>query len=240
MTATENTQPRKRRTNLVETLTSTLRGLILNGSVQVGEKLPSEAELTSAYKVSRTVVREAIASLRSDGLAEARQGAGVFVIRQTMPSDGMLKSFDLNKISSIIEMLELRTAVEVEAAALAAKRRSPAQEGAILESHKEMEELIRQGASTAEADYAFHQAIAAATNNPRFVEFLDLMGGRVIPRKQLSPSEGEAATGRYLQQIVLEHGKIARAISDQDEDGARAAMRQHLKGGGDRYRELLR
>lgn len=228
------------RANLVQKLAASLREDILSGAYQLGAKLPSEAALTESHEVSRTVVREAIASLRSDGLVEARQGAGVFVISQSMPSSSMLKSFSPNKISSIIELLELRTAVEVEAAALAAKRRSPAQEGAILEACGEMRALIEVGESTVEADFEFHMAIAAATNNRRFSEFLELMGNRVIPRQRLESSEEEAATRRYLQQILAEHEKICRAISDQDEKGARDAMRLHLEGSGNRYRELLR
>ncbi|HAT87490.1 FadR/GntR family transcriptional regulator [Cohaesibacter gelatinilyticus] len=233
-------KPQGGRANLVQNLAASLREEILSDAFQLGTKLPSEAALTEEYKVSRTVVREAIASLRSDGLVETRQGAGAFVISQSMPSNNMLKSFIPNKISSIIEVLELRMAVEIEAAALAARRRSPAQEGAILEACNDMKELAQKGALTVKADFEFHKAIADATNNKRFPEFLEMMGNQIIPRQQLVSSNKEVATSRYLQQIVAEHDKIALSISSQDEQGARDAMRLHLEGGSNRYRELLR
>lgn len=233
-------KPQGGRANLVQSLAASLREEILSGTFQLGTKLPSEAALTEEHKVSRTVVREAIASLRSDGLVETRQGAGAFVISQSMPSNTMLKSFSPNKISSIIEVLELRMAVEVEAAALAARRRSPAQEGAILEACSDMKELAASGALTVAADLEFHKAIAEATNNKRFPEFLEMMGNQVIPRQRLISNDEETATSRYLQQILAEHEKIAFAISTQDEQGARDAMRLHLEGSSNRYRELLR
>lgn len=62
-----------------------LREQIVGGRFAVGEKLPSEARLTEAFSVSRTVIREAIATLRADGLVEPRQGAGVFVLAPAEP-----------------------------------------------------------------------------------------------------------------------------------------------------------
>ena len=86
--------------------------LILRGILRPGERLPSEAQLTEAFSVSRTVIREAIATLRADGLVEPRQGAGVFVLEPAETAQRPFQIVDVDKISSIIEMLELRTAVE--------------------------------------------------------------------------------------------------------------------------------
>ncbi len=230
--------PRGRSGSLVSVVSGRLRERILGGALKAGDKLPSEARLTEAFGVSRTVVREAIAALRADGLVEPRQGAGVFVLapRAALPFQGVVSS----KISSIIEMLELRVAVEGEAAALAAQRRSPAQDEAIREAFDALEQAVAQGRSTMRADFAFHQAVAEATNNPRFCEFLTLMGARAIPRSTLQ-DEGAEAVGRdYLAQIQREHRAIAEAISARDEEGARAAMRAHLIGSQQRYRTLLR
>ncbi len=108
---------------LVSRLGETLRQAIATGQFPPGSRLPSEAQLTEAHGVSRTVVREAIASLRADRLVEARQGAGVFVLEPSsavQPVMLSLSNIDLARVSSMIELLELRTAVEVEAAGLAA------------------------------------------------------------------------------------------------------------------------
>ena len=115
---------------LTERLGENLRQAIAAGQFPPGTKLPSEAQLVEAHGVSRTVVREAIAALRADKLVEARRGAGVFVLTTPVANDSLLSlhAVDPARVSSMIELLELRTAVEVEAAGLAALRRSPAQE----------------------------------------------------------------------------------------------------------------
>lgn len=228
------------RVSLVGMVSEDLRRRIVAGDLRVGDKLPSEAELTRHYDVSRTVVREAIATLRYDDMVEARQGAGVFV-RHNQPGAGSPFPLpDLARISSIIEILELRAAVEMEAAALAATRRSPAQEEAILERHGDIDALIKAGRPTHEADMAFHLAIADATNNPRFRDFLELLGSNAIPRAMLQP-DAEAATPKdYLVRIQQEHRRIAEAISQRDEAAAREAVRVHLIGSQQRYRARLR
>ena len=171
--------------------------MITDGEIRPGDKLPSEAALTKKYKVSRTVIREAIASLRADGLVEAKQGAGVFVLNSQPAAAFPFQAFDGARISSMIEMLELRTAIEIEAAGLAAARRSPAQEEAIFERCQDIDRLIVEGRPTTEADFAFHLAIADATNNPRFREFLEMMGQRVIPRTVLQGDHAE----RHAEQL---------------------------------------
>jgi len=224
---------------LVERVSDALRQAILCGQFPPGSKLPSEAQLTAAHGVSRTVVREAIAALRSDRLVEARQGAGVFVLELQPTPPVALQSIDPERVSSIIELLELRTGVEVEAAGLAALRRSPAQEEAILDRHVAVRAALEAGRATSEADFALHLAIAEATNNPRFPEFLSLLGPSAIPRAALRSDTPEKDSA-YIKLIDGEHGRIVAAISNGDEAGAREAMRAHLRGSQARYRALLR
>lgn len=237
---TQKTTSRRGRRNLVSEVAAELRGRIGKGEFDVGDRLPSEAQLTEAYSVSRTVVREAIAALRADGLVEPRQGAGVFVLEPTANSQRPFHIVDVEKISSIIELLELRAAIEMEAAALAATRRSPAQEEEIYEAEAEIRALAQKAEATTEADFRLHRAIAAATNNPRFVEFLDLMGPSVIPRSALQTNGGERSSDAYIDLISQEHRAIADAIAAGDAEAARDAMRHHLKGSQQRYRNMLR
>ncbi|WP_076391988.1 FadR/GntR family transcriptional regulator [Rhizobium sp. RU33A] len=227
---------------LVQRLGDTLRKAIGAGQFPPGSKLPSEAQLSEAHGVSRTVVREAIASLRADRLVEARQGAGVFVLtpQEPTPAPLLIGNVDPARVSSMIELLELRTAVEVEAAGLAALRRSPAQEEVILERHYAIRACLEAGQSTTEADFALHLAIAEATNNPRFREFLAMIGKNVIPRAALRDEDGEEDQSAYLRLIDAEHADIVEAISQGDEEAARDAMRRHLRGSQARYRALLR
>ncbi|MCA0964680.1 FadR/GntR family transcriptional regulator [Salipiger bermudensis] len=225
---------------LVETVREALRDQIRAGNYPPGTRLPSEAQMTQDFNVSRTVIREAIASLRADGLVEPRQGAGVFVLTPPAPVELPFQNIDFVRISSMIELLELRTAVEAEAAALAALRRSPAQEEGIIGCLREVDRAANAGELTVEADFALHLAIAEATNNPRFGDFLSMIGSSLIPRKVLTESDSEPVPREYLDVISAEHHKIVNAILDGNDDAARAAMRQHLKGSQGRYRGLLR
>ncbi len=222
-----------------------LRRMILSGAVPVGRKLPSELTLAAEHGVSRTVVREAIASLRADGLVEARQGAGVFVTASEVQRTLAFQRLDPSRISSVIEMLELRAAIEIEAAGLASQRRSPAQAEAINETCETIGAGIAAGAPSIEADFAFHIAIADATNNARFREIMTILGDSLIPRRALREASDQDAAEQvapsdYLSQIQVEHRTIAEAIARRDEPAAREAMRVHLKGSEARYRRLLR
>lgn len=239
VTMQQDPKPLRPSGNLVTYVSELLRQAIQAGNFKPGEKLPSEAKLTQAHNVSRTVVREAIAALRSEGLVEARQGAGVFVLEVAQPEILPFQNLDYERISSVIELLELRTAVEVEAAALAALRRSPQQEERIIDAHREVLRRLENGGATSDADFALHLAIADAANNPRFREFLSMIGAGVIPRAALQDGQ-DASSGNYIAKLHEEHSAIIDAISMSDEDAAREAMRKHLKGSQARYRAVLR
>ncbi|HBT03090.1 FadR/GntR family transcriptional regulator [Salipiger marinus] len=230
--------PQNPRPNLVQQLADSLRAEIAAGAIPVGGRLPSESRLSAAHGVSRTVVREAVAALRADGLVAARQGAGVFV-QQLHPHGGSpFQDIDPERISSILDVLELRAAVEIEAAGLAAQRRAAAQEEALFAALAALEAAhAAEGSATAE-DFAFHRAVAEATQNPRFAQFLDMLGPEAIPRARLS--DQRPAQAEYLAQIQREHRAVAHAISARDAAAARAAMRDHLEQGQARYRRMLR
>lgn len=239
MVAEPNKKSLRATGNLVAKVSNDLRQSIQAGTFLPGTKLPSEAKLTDAFGVSRTVIREAIAALRADGLVEAQQGAGVFVLEVQEQEVQPFQNLDYDRISSVIELLELRTGVEVEAAGLAALRRSPQQEETIIRCHNEILARLEAGQPSAEADFALHLAIADAANNPRFREFLSMIGSGVIPRAALQ-SGVDTSSEAYIAHLHNEHALIIEAIFNGDENGARDAMRQHLKGSQMRYRALLR
>lgn len=235
----ESTAPQS--TTLVVKVADALRSQISKGRYKPADRLPSEAQLTQEFGVSRTVVREAIAALRSDGLVEPRQGAGVFVLEPAPPERRPFDNVDLARVSSLIEMLELRTAVEGDAAGLAALRRSPGQEEKIIEAFDAFRISADEGKPTAEADFAFHLAIAQATNNPRFSEFLQVLGPTLIPRRAVADNGEETVLpSADINRLIAEHEAVLTAIQDGDEDAARAAMRKHLKNSQTRYRSMLR
>jgi DNA-binding FadR family transcriptional regulator len=228
------------RANLVVKISRELIDQISRGVFAVGDKLPSESQLATTYDVSRTVVREAIASLRAGGVVETRQGAGAFVANLPGAGQKGFKPIDLARVSSIIEVLEMRIAVESEAAALAAERRSPIQAARIIEAVRNFGRLIDQGQSSTKADFEFHTAIADATNNSRFIEFLDMVEAAISPRSQLDGPLSDVARDKvYFENLLEEHRRIADAIYAKDAKAARAAMRSHITGTLNRYADLL-
>lgn len=226
------------------TLAARVRAKLLDqinaGKYAPGDKLPSEARLTEDFSVSRTVIREAIASLRADGLVESRQGSGVFVLAPEKATLLPFQDVDPSRVSSMLEILEIRTAVECESASLAAVRRSPAQEGRIMDAFHDFCAAAEAGEKTIAADFALHMAIAEAANNARFPEFLSLIGPDSIPRRTLESGRSDAELAEYVSILCAQHEAIVNAILEGDEEGARAAMRDHLRSSQARYRALLR
>jgi GntR family transcriptional repressor for pyruvate dehydrogenase complex len=218
-------------------VTEQLRRRIASGQIRPGEQLPTERALITEFGVSRTVIREAIAGLRADGLVKARQGAGVFVLPASETPGGLSRlQLNFQRISSIIEALELRAAVEIEAAALAAMRSSPAQQMRISEALEDISAAVDRGERGEAADFAFHLSIANATNNKLFADFLEFLGERTIPRAQIA--DLGAVSAEYLRGIQAEHRDIVAAISKGDPEAAKAAMRSHLQGSQERYHSL--
>ncbi|QYA14872.1 FadR/GntR family transcriptional regulator [Rhizobium sp. AB2/73] len=231
---TTNARARQR---LAQRVIDELRTQIESGKLQAGDQLPTEPQLEAAFDVSRTVVREAIADLRAAGLVKPVQGKGVFVSETSARSSLLLTPVEVKSIPETLELLEFRMAAEGEAAAIAAYRRTAEQEAAIAAANRKMALLMEQGLSTVEADYEFHMAIAAATNNRFYVDVLRHFGARTIPRGQF-PTLPEANDRAYLEKVHAEHAEILTAIADQDPERARQAMRAHMLASQRRYRLL--
>lgn len=234
-----NRQKAERKITLTEKVIVHLRNEIQGGSLKPGTMLPTEPALTQKFGVSRTVIREAIAALKAEGLLEPRQGAGVMVLVPSK-SNGSVFEIDNAQISDVLEILELRMAVEIEAASLACARCSVAHQAKIFEALQEMIVQVKKGGSAIKADYEFHRAIADATNNRKYKEFLEFLGEKTIPRAQLrlKPIEDENQT-TYMTQIIEEHQRIYEAIARRDAKEARQAMRNHLSRSQTRYQNLL-
>ena len=224
--------------SLTEQVAGELRTSILDGAYVAGDRLPSAAVLTVKHNVSRTVVREAIAALKSEGLVDSRKGAGVYVRESSSFS---IPASRQKSLPEVIEMLEFRTAIEVEAAGLAAVRGSPAQRAAIQDALHAFDAPGAEQAGSPALDLAFHKAIARATNNPHFTSFLDSLGVSAVPRSKLLADEGQAAElADYRALLVREHGAIYDAIAARDEGAAREAMRIHLADSLRRYQAQRR
>nr|WP_252121699.1 FadR/GntR family transcriptional regulator [Rhizobium sp. RCAM05350] len=206
-----------------------MKSHILDSQLAKGDKLGSLNELSQRFSVSRTVIREAVSALRSDGIVEARHGVGVFVRGVPQPEDTSGHDADLALAplrrlrTSFMDLLELRMAFEVHAAGLAATRRSWAQESNIWNAARQFEASLDDEAALDQLDFAFHCSIAEATNNGAFIEFFNLMSLRILPQpafsKELNPG---LITPEYIQNTVREHKAICEAISAGDPAQARS------------------
>lgn len=212
---------------------------IRSGRIKPGEKLPTEQEIVKLTGVSRTVVREAVAALRAEGLVVTRQGVGAFVTQT--PGQGMFRISpeEANSLERVLQVLELRIGFEVEAAGLAAERSDPESVAAIAAMHREFISGAEAGEIVIGADFGFHRAVCEATKNPYFPRILLSLGQILIPRGNVPSSLPTIEERkRYLARIADEHEAIFAAIRDRRPDAARAAMRHHLTASRDRYRGL--
>ena len=226
--------------NLVERVTTRLGADIRGGRLGPGARLPTEQELTASLGVSRTVVREAVAALRADGLVVTRRGSGAYVA-DPAASPFRIAAPRTADLGDILDVMELRLAVEVEAAALAAERATRKQIAAIRTALRGIDRALRGGDGAVAEDFAFHCAIAEATGNRQFPRFLAFLGNHVIPRQSVRLSVDTPADRRsYLERIQHEHGRIVAGISSEDPAEARRAMHEHLTRSLERYRSLAR
>jgi GntR family transcriptional regulator, transcriptional repressor for pyruvate dehydrogenase complex len=227
--------PRRLSRRLFEQLADEIK----NGRLAAGARLPTEAELTRAARVSRTVVREAVAALRAEGLVVTRQGVGAFVSAEPQRAPFRIDPERLQSLDEVLNVMELRLGVEIESAGLAAERATKAEVRGILNALNSIAAASEAGHSAVDEDLAFHRAIASATGNPEFARFLQFIGRHLIPRRTVSGLP-ERMGGRraYLALIQEEHRRIYEAIRAGSPAAAREAMRRHLTRSLERYRKL--
>jgi GntR family transcriptional repressor for pyruvate dehydrogenase complex len=237
MTAITTLGARRRPRTLAHELVDSLGSRIRDGRLAPGDKLPTEAAFMAEFHVSRTVVREAISRLQAAGLVDTRHGIGTFV---RGPGDGStfrIGREQLSTLHDVIAMLELRIGVEVEAAGLAAQRRTAQNLATMHEALDAFNEAVEAGRDAVSADFEFHLEIMRATQNPHFANLMVTLGTTIIPRARLDPAAtADEARQRYLRRVNAEHESILDAITNQDPEAARAAVRTHLANSRERRR----
>ncbi|MFH0916033.1 MAG: Cof-type HAD-IIB family hydrolase [bacterium] len=201
-----------------------LRHLIISGEYKPGDRIPAERDLAAQLGVGRPAVREALRELKAQGLLTSGRGPqGTTVASLPSPHFATPLAPLLGRgAERIIELMEIRSAVEIEAASLAARRAT------IEDVHRLADVLTPPGDMVSpEDDVAFHAAIAAATHNPLFErvirEPVDLLHDHMAAI--LSVFYAEPGGGVALQQ---QHDAIRRAIRSGNEQKARQTMRHHL------------
>jgi GntR family transcriptional regulator, transcriptional repressor for pyruvate dehydrogenase complex len=215
---------------LSDQLAALIEGQIDRGALSPGDRLPTEQTLAAAHGVSRTVVREAVHQLKSQGLVRSRQGSGVFV---TEPPAHRALAFDptlLESMDAVVQMVELRRVIEGEMAALAAQRATRTQVATIKRALAAIDEATERGELGVDQDLAFHRSVGEATGNPQFVRLLAILEAYL--RDAMTVTKGhESKRADFMAQVRREHRAILAAIADGNAKAARAAtIEHHLNG----------
>jgi GntR family transcriptional repressor for pyruvate dehydrogenase complex len=230
-------RPRQRARGLAHALVEDISDKIRDQVLRAEDKLPTEAALMQAYGVSRTVVREAISKLQAGKLVETRHGIGTFVLGFGEAPGFKITAEQLGTLQDVIAVLELRIGLETEAAALAAQRRTDVNLQVMRQALDAVAQAVEAGQDSVPSDFQFHLEIARATQNSHFTELMTTLGSTIIPRARLEAPDAISDERRaYLRRINGEHESIFDAITSQDADAARAAMRTHLANSRERRR----
>jgi GntR family transcriptional regulator, transcriptional repressor for pyruvate dehydrogenase complex len=211
---------------LYEQIVEQIEASIVKAALKPGDKLPAERELAQQFGVSRTAVREAVKALREKGLVEAYPGRGTFVTSGTPPSirqtlDRMMRADQQDGTAHLVEVREI---LEPEICALAAARVDQEAIATMREAIAVMDSARRDPDAYIEADLDFHLALAEAAANPLILSLIDSIVGVLRDQRLLIfKVDGGPERGQY------HHKRILEAVEHQDPQGARDAMRAHLR-----------
>lgn len=226
MTTSPSYQPLERR-KVYEQIAEQLLGQIASGQLRPGNPLPPERELTEAFGVGRSSIREALRMLESRGVIASASGGAFVVAEAANPLESSLRLlFTLDEQTGIADLFELRRILDCEAAALAADRRTEAHLAEMDAAGADMAaSLATSGRSDdfIDADLRFHLAVAEATGNRLLLHSMHAVRD-VVRRALLTvfviPGSPERA--------VVEHRAIQAAIAARDGERARTEMLDHL------------
>lgn len=216
---------------IYEEIVEQIKQLVLDGEIKPGDKLPSERHLVESFKVSRASIREALSALEMMGLLEVRTGEGAF-IRQ-LQADSMAASLtwvlSMEK-GSVLELLEVRKMMEVQAAGFAAER---ATDGELAELETTLNtmriNLHNSGTIGEKADHLFHYTISKATHNKITIRLMDTISDHL--QHLIRASRAKLYEGRYTPELLYEeHVRIFYGLKNRDASEARKQMILHLDG----------
>lgn len=216
----------RRNEQLPGRIASEITRQINEGSLLPGQRLPIEHNLAQSFAVSRSVVREAIAQLRNEGLVETRQGVGAFVTEPDKRHAIRIEPEMLANVDNFRSLFQLRMALEIEAAGLAAVHHDDADMARIDEALDEMSGARKWTDAGISADLAFHRALAAATHNEYFPSVLGFIAERI--NQAIKAARARAVLEQIVAVTIDEHTAIRDAVFSRDPLRAREVMRHHI------------
>lgn len=206
-----------RRAGLVEQVIEQLRASVNAGEWPVGERIPNEAVLVEHLGVGRNTVREAVRALAHAGILEVRQGDGTYV-RATSEVSGALRRLCGSELR---EILQVRRALEVEGARLAATNRTPDELDELRELLATSQRCLRSGSQEfARADADFHLAVVRCSHNTILIE---LYHGLLETITASVAANAVATTTTFVHSAAFDHSAVVDHIAAGDEHQAAQA-----------------
>ncbi|SDR46679.1 transcriptional regulator, GntR family [Rhizobiales bacterium GAS191] len=201
-----------------ESVMRAIAAFIARSSLRPGERLPTERQMMESLAVGRSTVREVIRKLQALGIVESRKGSGTYLLRPiSADAIHMPLVIDTAKLRDrLLQTLDVRRGLEVEASALAALRRTPKDLVIIEEKLDQMERVHHSKSTAGREDLALHLAIYDATQNPLFRQLLEQM-------REAFESFFDEPFDRpdFARRSFPFHRELFNAIRDQDPDAAR-------------------
>jgi len=220
---------------LADRVTESLMQKITSGVIPAGSQLPSEQAMAATFGVSRTVIREAVSRLKSEGLIDSRQGRGamVRVDRGDVPLRLVIDTTD--PLKAVIQIAELRMGLDAEIAGLAAERRKRQQMAEIYRALHNIDRADKAGKDAIAEDLEFHMSIARASGNPLFPTLIQFLGDVFLKTMGLARAN-ERAHEELFARTRQEHQAIAKAVELKDPAAASLAARTHIVNATERFR----
>lgn len=212
---------------LADQVATALESEIRAGRLSAGAKLPTEVALVQQFGVSRTVVREAISRLKSRGLVDSRQGSGMYVQQAGYEPLNFDPQLSASK-EAVLQIVEVRRALEAEVADLAAQRRTPEHVAALRQAMRDIAAAVEAGRDGVEEDVRFHRVIAQAAGNPFLISTLDYLAQFLRGATRVTRAN-EARRHDFADAVTREHERVVQAIEAGDPAAARQAAASHMK-----------
>lgn len=221
--------------SLVMRVVSAIRAEIDSGQLGPEARLPTEQQLAEQLNVSRSVVREAIAQLKADGVLIARRGLGSYISKT--PAGTVFRFPEpQGRRPDLAQMFEMRLWIETQAAAIAAQRRDEDDLQRMRQALQQMHDKRTDFVAAAAADVAFHRAIAEASKNDYFVAFHDFLRSQLASARRTAWENSASPQVGGSADAAREHQALFQAIADGDRQAASACADAHLRASAKRLK----
>ena len=200
--------------------------VIRERKLSAGERLPGEHELVEQLRVSRPVLREALARLQSMGLIDIQRGRGTFVGSATSLANcvRLLRSAVTISPQELRSYAELRSAIEVQAARQAAERATDDDIAELAAYVRRLDDDELPYPEALELDFQFHRKLLEVAGNPLMQNLMEVIYEFVLTQMvRTTPSQRDNRLGRRL------HKAIMTAVRNRDPEAAAKAMQQHMQ-----------